>query len=299
MINTSRFTTALVVLLPMLLMLSSCDDFDPTTDLNGTKGDIVAMLESTDIVQKASVDSDNFVFNSRAGTTITAEPNSFVFADGSIASGMIDFELTELFTKSEILQYGIPTMTYRSEILESDGEFLFGASQNGNELEIAAGKALQVMVRNPEPNPGMQLFDAVEGFWGLSNSLFNVILELDTSNVDLGYEFFATDLDWVNVDYFTKFDLELTDISLCLPEGYDQEQVVVWLVFKDLDVVLPGTGTDLPVGEAVYAVCIAAEDDENFRLDIQEVTIAVDLKVNLDPEKASVEEIKRRLKELD
>lgn len=286
-----------------ILLLStvfSCkDDFDPITDLNGTRNDITAMLQATDITQRATVDSDNFVFRSAAGTLVKALPNSFVFDDGTIATGMIDFELTELFAKSEILQYGIPTMTYDGEILESDGEFLFAASQNGNALELANEKVLQLLVPNDDPNSGMQLFRPIEGLWGLTESPVNVIEVSDTTETFWGYETFPDRLAWVNIDYFTKFDLALTDVSICLPEDYKDSAVITWVVFKNLDIVLSTDGRNLPIGEEIYVVCISAENEDTFRLDIQEVTVEVDLKVNLDPKRTSEEDIKKRIKELD
>lgn len=294
--KTSKFVLAVL----LVTTIFSCrEDFDPLTDLNGTRADVEAMLQSTDVTQRAQVDSDNFIFTSTAGTIVKAQPNSFVFADGSLASGQIDFELTELFSKSEILQYGIPTMTYDGEILESDGELLFGASKDGNGLTLAAGKQLELIVPNQEPNDQMQLFRQGEGLWGLTDTPVNVIEVDDSLSTFVAYETFVDRLDWVNIDYFTKFDLELTDISLCLPEDYKDSAVTLWVVFKNLDIVLATDGRNLPIGEDIYVVCIAAEDEDTFRLDIQEVTIEVDLKVNLDPKRTSEEDIKKRLKELD
>ncbi len=295
MFQTSIFTFLSV----LLLLLFSCnDDFDPTTELNGTRSDIISMLQSEDIIQRASIDSDNFTFESNKGAIVTAEASSFVFKDsGTLATGMIDFEVTELYTKSEIMQYGIATQTANS-ILESDGEFLFSASQNGQSLRLANGKALDLTVPNPNPNPGMELFTLGEGVWWPLGDAPNIITtnEIDSFS---GYECFVERLDWVNIDYFTKFDLELTDISICLPEGYEDDKISLWIVFRDIDVVLNSSGENLPIGEVVSIVCIAAEDEDTFRIDIQEVTIEEGLKVNLDPKEESAENIKKLLKELD
>lgn len=287
-----------VVFLPLLFLIVSCTDFDPVDDLNGTRADIRSMLRSEDITQRASIDANNFTFVSKMGTIVSAEPNSFVFVDGgTLATGMIDFEMTELFTKSEILQYGIVTESNNS-ILESDGEFLFRASQNGQPLRLVYGKGLRLKVPNPDPNPGMELFFAGEGAWWPSQDTLNTILTGNPSSFN-GYEFFVNRLDWVNIDYFTKFDLDLTDIKICLPEGYQDDIISVWIVFRDIDVVLGSSGENLPIGEAISIVCIAAEDESTFRMDIQNVTVKEGLKVNLDPKEESIENIKKLLKELD
>jgi len=266
----------------LLGMLYSCsENFDPATDLNGNSSDILSMLQSEDITQRASIDSDNFVFTSNAGTVVRALPNSFVFDDGNLASGLIDFEMTELYTKSDILRYGIPTMTYRSEILESDGEFLFKASQNGQKLTLATTRALSFFVMNSEPNPEMLLFRPFEGLWRFTDYPINAIGPSPTNSFS-GYEAFSTELDWVNIDYFVKFDLELTDIGMCLPDGYKDNSVKLWVVFKELNIVLATDGRNLPIGEDIFVVCIAE-----------------DLKVNLEPKRTSEEDIKERLAELD
>jgi len=290
---------AILFSLSLIVLFNSCkDDFDPTSDLNGSKADIISMLQSEDIVQRASIDSDNFTFVSNVGTIVNAEPNSFEFiADGTLATGMIDFEITELYTKSEILRYGLPTESQGS-ILESDGEFLFSASQNGEPLRLANNKSINVSVPNSEPNPDMELFRGAEGTWWPSDNPF-IILGPDTSEEFEGYGFEFDRLTWVNIDYFTKFDLELTDISICVPDGYQEDNILSWIVFRDIDVVLNSTGQNLPIGEVVSIVVIAAEDEDTFRLDIQEVTIEEGLKVNLDPQEESIDDIIDRLKELD
>lgn len=299
MFKICKFTLLLVLLVPFLSTFSSCsDDFDPIRDLNGTRSDIMSMLQSEDIVQRANIDSDNFTFYSKMGTRVTAEPNSFVFTEsGALATGMIDFEMTELFTKSEILQYGIVTQSLNS-ILESDGEFLFSASQNGKPLRLADDKALQIIVPNPNPKPGMELFVVGEGAWlPTENGL--TISESNNQNAFSGYEFFINRLEWVNIDYFTKFEQELTDISITLPTGYEDNKISLWIVFRDLDVVLSSGGRNLPIGEVVSIICLVAEDEDTFRIDIQEVTVAEGLTVNLSPKEESEENIKKLLKDLD
>ncbi|MFZ1703254.1 MAG: hypothetical protein WAT79_02850 [Saprospiraceae bacterium] len=298
MFKTIRCTTLLVVLLPFLFCFSSClDDFDPFSDLKGSRADIRNMLKAEDITQRKSIDSDNFTFISKTGVVVTAKPNSFAYIDGTIASGMIDFEMIELFTKSDILRYGIPTQT-KEAILASDGEFLFKAFQNGQPLNLTEGKVLKLFVPNPKPNPEMELFDGVEDLWWKTNNTdnFRVIRDED---VIKGYLFSIERLKWVNIDYFTKFNLPLTPITISLPDGYQQDKISMWMVFRDLDVVLPASVKNLPIGQVVSIVCIAAEDTNTFRMDIKEVTIEEDLKVNLDPKEASAATIKKRLSELD
>lgn len=298
MFKTSNFKSFLVAFTVVLCTVVACDDFDPATGLNGTQADVRTMLQTGDVTQRATISSDNFKFISNRGVKVSTPPNSFVSAStGDVVTGMIDFEMTELFTKSEILRYGIPTQT-DDAILESDGEFLFAASQNGEGLRLASGSSLTVTVPNSEPNPDMQLFTAAEGTWWPLDSSLGVNASSDSSVV-VGYDFELSRLSWVNIDYFTKFDRPLTDIDICVPDGYEVGTYVLWIVFQDIDVVLSTDGRNLPIGEDISVVCIAAEDDSTFRIDIEEVTIEEGLKVNLEPKRESAEKIIELLKELD
>ena len=298
MSNSSSINFLIVLLASVLFTFTSCSESETPANLNGDKADIMSMLRSQDITQRASIPSDNFNFVSESGTTVTAEPNSFIFNDdGGTATGMIDFEMIELFTKSEILQYGIETKSNNS-ILESDGEFFFSASQNGRSLRLANGSALALSVPTSNPNSDMELFIEGEGAWWPTGDSLNVFVSNDQTTFSK-YEFFVNRLDWVNIDYFTKFDLELTDISICLPEVYKDNNIALWIVFRDIDVVLSSSGNNLPIGEVISIVCIAAENEDVFRIDIQEVTVEEGLKVDLDPQLESTEDIKSLLKALD
>ena len=280
----------------ILLLITSCrDNFDPQTELNGSTSDILAMLREDLNTQTASIDSDNFSFISDRGAIVTAEPFSFIFKDdGSLCSGLIDFEFVEIYTKSDILRFGIPTWTLSGEILESDGEFNFAASQNGRDLILADDKSLTLRVPNPEPNTDMQLFEQIEFSWNAVDSLITD---------EFGYEAGILNLDWVNIDYFTKFDDELTDVIVELPTGYDRTNTLGFAVFEDLNIVLPLWGdplnAKLPIGEKVTFVAISSEDENTFRFDSSDQTITEDLLVMLDPIRTSIEKIKAFLAALD
>lgn len=289
---------SLISISTLVLLFVSCSNQYPEIVLNGTRADIMSMLQSQDITQRATLPSNNFNFISENGTSIIAKPNSFIFEDsGDLATGIIDFEITELFTKSEILQYGIETRSINS-IIESDGEFYFSASQNGQSLRLADNKFLSVATPNSDPNPGMELFIAAEDTWLPTGDSLNIFMQNGADSFN-GYEFESDRLDWVNIDYFTKFDFDLTDISICLPEEYQDDKIYLWVVFKDIDVVLNSSGENLPIGEDISIVCIAAVSEDIFRIDIRDITVQEGLKINLNPKLESAENINILLKDLD
>ena len=80
---------------------------------------------------------------------------------------------------------------------------------------------------------------------------------------------------------------------------------MVFIVFSDRDIVLSPTmdGTaftaPLPIGENVHMVAITAEGEDRFRIAKEEVVIVDNLKVDLEPDSASKEEIIECLENLD
>ena len=72
-------------------------------------------------------------------------------------------------------------------------------------------------------------------------------------------------LDWVNVDYFARFDNPFASLDACLPEGYNSDNSIVYAVLSDLDVVLALESNDnvftasLPIGERLHLISLTAE----------------------------------------
>ena len=86
----------------LLFLLISCSDSDQVKVLYGTKEDIMTMLQSDDITQRASINSNSAIFYTEKGGQNTMNTNNlFVFEEnGNTVTGMIDFEVLELYTKS-------------------------------------------------------------------------------------------------------------------------------------------------------------------------------------------------------
>ncbi len=62
MLKSSSTTFLFVLLTALLFMFSSCTDSEQPIELNGDKVDIMSMLQSQDITQRASIPSNNFNF---------------------------------------------------------------------------------------------------------------------------------------------------------------------------------------------------------------------------------------------
>jgi hypothetical protein len=293
-----------------LVYFSACGDTDPS-EFTGTADDVLAMLQEDSPVQEFTVSNAGFDIITDNNTLISVAPRTFVNADGSPYNGSFVLSVIELQTKSDIMRYGYQTLTVDGEILTSDGEFRFEAvAADTTELVLAEGAFLDIRIPNEAPSSEAILFE-------LSGEQLWTPLEFDGQSVGIsewevgenewsfGYDTRFPTLDWVNVDYFTKFDEPLTDISLCLPRGYGLDNTMVFIVFSDRDIVLSPTmdGTaftaPLPIGENVHVVAITAEGEDRFRIAKEEVVIVDNLKVDLEPDSASKEEIIECLENLD
>lgn len=304
---TAIFNFMYLLILTLLIPFSCTDRFDPTTGLNGTVNDIEKMLKTDDIVQRVSLPVANFEFKTKNNTWINALPNSFIYEDdGKPCTGNIDIEIMELFTKSEILRYGIPTITLDNKIIESDGEFLFSASQGNRKAKLAPQKKIILSVSNDNPNNKMELFTAIENAWRTAGDELNPINIVNAPNDvfnNIGYGLELNSFNWVNIDYFTKFDKPLTAVTIVLPSGYSKNNTKVFAVFVEMNIVIPIFGNSytvmLPVDQKVNFVVISAENDSEFRFEVRKEMIKNNLTVSMNPKRTSESQIKKALKSLD
>ncbi len=309
MFHTSRIGRLAVLLLFSSLLIISCkDNLDNPENIIGSADDIRFMLSTEDIVQRVSVASDDFRIVTEGRAVITAPENSFVRADGSLYVGNIDFEVTEIYSKSDIIRYGISTMTADGMILVSEGEFKFAAFGDEEPLQLAPGIVLQVQVPSDSLISETQLFEAQGNLWVPvdSSNLRIVEYEVDENLWQIGYEAFVDELDWVNFDYFLGSDEAVTQVSTDLAEGITEENSLLFALFKNRNVVVEFGATEssdfsafLPIGEEVYFVLLVAEQSDVFLYGQKMTTVQEGLRIDFDLENKSESAIISCLKALD
>jgi hypothetical protein len=81
---------------------------------------------------------------------------------GSIISGSVEIRIVELFTKGEVLLYGIPTYN-REKFLSTGGEFYVSATQNGKPLQLRPGMPVRILT----DLAGAPYFQRMELFYGI------------------------------------------------------------------------------------------------------------------------------------
>jgi uncharacterized cupredoxin-like copper-binding protein len=104
------------------------------------------------------------------GGSIKFPENAFVDKDGNPVQGSVDVEWQEFHTLGDIMLSGIP-MKYDSAGVQFDlvsgGMFTIDASQNGNEIEIAPDKQVEVNVASIQDTPCYNFYELDEktGDW--------------------------------------------------------------------------------------------------------------------------------------
>ena len=101
------------------------------------------------------------VLNGRNGTKVIVPDNVFRKRNGSPVFGLIQFELTEYYQKSDFVLNDLHTMS-GDRIIESGGTVYLKATQNGNELVLKEGEELRIKLPSSAPKSDMQAFFGVE-----------------------------------------------------------------------------------------------------------------------------------------
>lgn len=216
---------------------------------------------------KATIDFEAFVtfpnndlhdwVNTPNGTQITCPQGIFVTMNDEIVTGQIQLEITEIYSKADMIKHNRMPISSNREVLESGGELLIRAFKDGEELKLAQGQNLKIEINDPEANPEMELFfgttidiggEFPEFAWeeadGNPDTSDNVAVGdwFNNSNEQevYGYIFETSQLGWINVDRFLKDpSLDLTEVCVDLPEEFDSRNATAYIVFEDLNSIMP------------------------------------------------------------
>jgi len=233
-------TNFLIPVIAAAFIFSSCNknpDPDPTTPPSGNTSVIGSFF--SDNVNDAK---QNFTVNASTGGAIHGAeggmvyffPNSFVDAGGAPITGNIDVELIEVYDQASMVLLN-KTTTSGGELLVSGGEFKISASQNGNELELAPGASYWANIPTQNPDPQMELFYADEDAdgdldWLPADSIgLNDSVNIVQDSTGWAYDFYGSDLGWINCDYFYSDPNPKTTVEVVTPAGYDDANTEVYM----------------------------------------------------------------------
>lgn len=284
-----KFNKIILLAAVLVVGFSSCkkdDPEDPTTTPTTptveepTTSNLGAFFDNyrTSITQSYTIDANSWQYiTANEGTIITVPANAFVDAAGNPVSGSIDIEVIEVLTQADMLLTNMPT-TSGGQMLISGGELNIEAFQNGQELSLAAGSSLNIMVPDDVMDFNMEMFLPQTGAngefedWIPANNM-PVNFAVDSANVDSSgwyqFDFSETGLGWLNCDYFYNSGATLTSVAVTVPSAHDSGNTDVFLHVSGMNSLIGLTGWDagsnsfvsyqnsIPEGLACTVVCLS------------------------------------------
>jgi len=301
------------IFLLLLLFVGCKKDFDRFTPNNEFSIELffdILSPASQNFVVSQSNEQIKFI-TTRQGARVTFNPNDLVDADGQRPNGSISIELIEIYSRGDMIKYRrFPVSSNR--VLNSAGELFVKMNSNGKELHLKSTGALQIRVPVADPTEGKEVFYLepvlVSDFdWIEASSTVDsvgsvkVVEWMGTSGLQTGYEFSSKRLGWINAASFLDDpNLEKGQARVQLPKKYKPLNTVAFVVFKDLNAVLPLPfdsslnsiiKMDLPLDAEVTLLIISRQGGDIFHLGQLPTTTGANLDVEIVPKEAPLQEI--------
>lgn len=299
--------------LPVLLISTSIALFSCSKDDDNPGGDrlnaMFSQLRSTP--QSFTVEAgENDTITGSKGTKVIFNPGSFKDNSGNtISSGSIQIELTEIYKPGQMIANRVNTVTTTGKLLTSGGQINIKAMKGSGEVKAAN---YGIAFRQSEVSEKrMSLFrGGPTGFYSSTTTTDNTIIWEDdvimsikgTSAINNEYFFLfgeCTDFGWINCDDFVDDSRPKTNMTINLPDGYNNRNTQVFIVIPELNAVTSprnynaasnsfNMGTDagyyLPIGMDIKIVTLATINDDQYYLEItDEITISEGLAINPSP----------------
>lgn len=250
------------------------------------------------------------------GTILKIAPNSFVTKNGELVKGDVEFEMKEIYDRSDMVLSNAHTVC-NDLPLESGGELYLGATRNSEPLILAADK--NILIEMPaRSNKEMQLFNGMPDRnsvnWNVANP--NTVTPVLNSNSATGssYNFSTTSMNWINCDKFMRSNASNTKINVRVPKQFDTTNTAVFIVFAGQNTVTKfdhftrfnqlSNESDrstfdtrwytVPVGAEVTIVAISEVDGQVFS-SIQPTKIMKDQVAELEFNPTTMDEFKNKM----
>ncbi len=231
-------------------------------------------------------------------------------------SGYYDLDVTVCDSKGEMLIAGIPTIS-ENQLLESRIEFNVQIKNGDQQVKLAPGKQIRILVKDPDPRERMELFYGHGQDWlqadGNLDTWDNVgssdwWIQPDSSGGSpisgFGYEAFSDSTDWINVDvFFTIPPEQRTPVCVELPDEFTNMNAEVFMVFKDYKSItyMAGDSSKMqfceqhqstPIGFRVTFVVIAEEGEGDYFFAAKDTVVTPNMTPYIVPKRTPYEEIK-------
>ena len=316
--KTTKFLFGTLLAMSILVSCSKSD-----TDTNGLDNDCDGTCETVayntiqEFFENNGVETQDFTITAEDGGTVIGEngteiiipENAFTDSNGDPVTGDVDIMLKEIFSPSEMILSNRPTNAIddsgSNTFLLSEGETEIVVAQNGEDLNIAPGKLLEIRV------PATADFDSsMRPFIGNVDADDNIVwqqnrqveMRFDDLAAPARYIYDSFDTGWTNCDKFYSYPGDKTTNYVDLTSSPDIDETVVFVVFKEnglpavvgftqsYDDGLQSYENSLPVGLTLTYVGITIKDNQQY-LATKEVTIVEDEVIVLDFEAVSTAQI--------
>ncbi len=289
------------IVLAIALTLTSCskDESNPLPSDQSFKN-LRAMADKQISIQKTFKAEDGFTFTSTKGVKIVLAPNSLKLPNGTLATGQVNIDYKEIFSRGSMLTNNRTTLGKlpdgKKALLKSGGAFFLNGTQGTQQLTLVNNVQLQIPAALTVADPEMTLW---KGIVDENDNLTWDEIKTDANGTNGGRVFLEgkgdtktyyaafSSFGWTNVDKFYSDPRPKTTLLVAVPNGYDNQNCAVYLSYDgegnnslaNLDTYSSTTKLfsehygQIPVGLNMHVIFVT-EDSGQWRYAIKGVTVA-------------------------
>lgn len=206
--------------------------------------------------------------------------NILQYPNGDTVPFPYSLKLIELYTYKDMILYKMPTLS-GTTVLESGGEIKITAWHDGTELVLKPNEKYPLVLATTPTIAGMNVFQGDHpnneyGDWNLASDGSTIV-------VNTKYNMATGKMGWQNCAQSGTTSGE-TNITLSV-EGKGGEFIELFLTMNDYHGVLTGNNLvieNAPLGQSATLLAMAKDQNGDFRLHKQQITITQNMEVTLD-----------------
>jgi len=215
------------------------------------------------------------------GTELWGFRDILMYPNGDAVPLPYSLKLIELYTYKDMILFNMPSLS-GTKILETGGEIKVRACHDGNELVVRPSKFYPVVLSTTPTVANMKVYQGnhpsnLYGDWNLSSDGSTII---DTSKYGLG----LAKLGWQNCGKNGASN-GTTSIDFTIDKA-GSEFISLFVASKNYHGLLQGSNLKIenaPIGEIVTIIAMAMDQNDNYYLHKETITItnALTIKLNM------------------
>lgn len=241
--------------------------------------------------QEFTIDSlGNGPIVGKMGTKIYVNKTIFMYADGSDITYPFTIRLIEIYPIKDMIFWKLPTVA-GGNVIEIAAEIRVKAFKNGVELMLKPGKKYYMeLATMTKLNTNMKVYYgfSASNYIDWTNNLASIVPINDTlSSVTANGTFYAMNvakMGWTACARPTATSLSTTTMTFTA-KGGNPQNISIFVVFKNFKAVAQVYNLTLgkiPLGEQVTVVAMAMNQNNEYVLHKQEITITANQQIALD-----------------